>query len=87
MDPILKVRRSQSSSNSSDKTRMSARSSGVDARDRELPAVVGLKPAVASLATWTVSSDNYRPLFSRRSILNPAEALAPLREAVGSDVL
>lgn len=87
MDPILKVRRSQSSSNSSDKTRMSARSSGVDARDRELPAVVGLKPAVPSLATWTVSSDNYRPLFSRRSILNPAEALAPLREAVGSDVL
>jgi hypothetical protein len=38
-------------------------------------------------ATYTVSSDNYRPMFSRRSMPNLAEVLAPLREAIGTNIV
>src|SRR5580658_10795327 len=87
---ILIVRGSQRSIDSSGNRRMTAWNFAVRTSDCGLPVVVGSSHValnvVLNLATETVSSDNYRALLSRRSISNPAEVLAPLREAMGNIV-
>src|SRR5271168_815840 len=81
---ILTVLGSQRSTDSSGNGRITVWSAAVDASDCDLPVVVGSGHVVPNPATYTVSSDNYRPLWMRRSIAQLVKVPARVRKAIGN---